>query len=115
VEPITVSFRSRVVVLNAELKDTDPSTINAKLISKQDKIIIEPLLLNKRDSITIKVLITGTEIPSHTYLNAEPYDPALFNATEDIVLHYRIIGVKSIKNINKRLSRRIDKWLWEEM
>lgn len=101
-EPITMSFSPNVGILSVELKQADPPTINVKLTQEKDRIIIEPLLLNRGDSITIKVLLTGSnpdcDIPSHANLgafgNAHP-----FKAKEDLMLHSRIIGVKVIKQI----------------
>jgi len=101
-EPVTISFGPNVGVLSTELTNANPSTIKARLNSENDKIIIEPLLLNKGDSITIKMLLTGSKldchIPSHAniaaYGNAHP-----FHAETDLMLQSRIIGVTNINEI----------------
>jgi hypothetical protein len=111
-EPITISFSSNVGIFSVELKQAEPPTIKAKLKIENDKIIIEPMLLNKGDFIIIKVLLTGSktgcEIPSHTNLGA--YRNAhLFKAKDDLMLQTRIIGITAIKEITDKLSIKIFK------
>lgn len=106
-EPITISFSPNVGVLSVELINTNPQTINAKIRSDSDKIIIEPLLLNRGDSITIKALLTGSKpackIASHANLAA--YGNArLFNAENDLMLRARIIGVTAIREVTEYIT-----------
>jgi hypothetical protein len=111
-EPVTMSFSPNVGVLSTELINANPSTIRARLNSEKDKIIIEPLLLNKGDSITIKMLLTGSKldchIPSHAniaaYGNSHP-----FHAETDLMLQSRIIGVTNINEITEYILIKLPK------
>lgn len=103
-EPVTIFFSPNVGVLSAELTDTNPSTIEAKLILKDDMVIIEPLLLNKGDTITIKMLLTGSKLECHilSHANIATYGKARpFNVETDLKLKSRIIGIANIKSITE--------------
>ncbi len=64
-------------VLSAEVTETVPADLNATIALVDNKIVCEPLLLNSKDSVSIKALISD-------------YDGGLTSRA-------RIIGVKTIK------------------
>lgn len=58
-QPVSLSFGDFAKVLTFEVTETSPSNLEA-LISLKDKLVIlKPLLLNQRDWIDIKIVISG--------------------------------------------------------
>jgi hypothetical protein len=91
-EPVSIFFGSDSEVLSAEIIKTNPGTLNAELdtLRSKHKIYIKPLLLNAKDSITIKALLTGftaNELPS-------------------IKVNARIVDIPEIKVIEPRINYR---------
>jgi hypothetical protein len=87
-EPIRITFRPEVMILSAETIETSPATLVPKLELSKDQIIIEPLLLNEKDSITIKALLTG------------------FRDDTKILPEARIVGIKGIKAVEPKKNYR---------
>jgi hypothetical protein len=75
--PVSIDIGDGVQILSLEVVETDPPGLNAVVSSKDNIISIEPLLLNKSDSISIKALT-----------NKAPVQP--------FVVAGRIVGVKRI-------------------
>lgn len=86
--PIQISFKPEVEVLSAEIAETNPVQLNPKIYKSKNQISLEPLLLNKGDSLTLKALITGSK------------------ENIDVVPTARIVGVNEIKPLEPRTKRR---------
>lgn len=71
-------------VLLAEITECEPSTLRPVLAPSHTGVTIEPLLLNVRDSFTVKVIL------------AHPVD--------QISVDGRIAGVKNIRDAGKKVS-----------
>ena len=56
VKPIEISFGSKNLILSAEVIDTNPTEMDVPIDTSTECVIINPLLINKRESITLKVL-----------------------------------------------------------
>jgi hypothetical protein len=57
-KPLNFSFGDEAVVLGAEIIKTNPITLKPKLNIMEGKISLEPTLLNSKDTLTIKVIIS---------------------------------------------------------
>lgn len=78
--PIRIVFDENAQILNAEISKANPKNLNPAVKIEGTKVEIEPLLLNRKDKFTIKMLVSlgGKLVPS-----------------------CRIAGVKDIKDINE--------------
>lgn len=60
--PIKFNFGDKAEVLNVEVLETTPSNlksrVNASLKADRGNVVLEPLLLNNQDTITLKVLLS---------------------------------------------------------
>jgi hypothetical protein len=74
--PISLDFGSDSRLLTAQTIDTSPDNLEAPITMETTKAVFAPILLNSRDSITIKVLVSG------------------FN--NQLVVGGRIVGVRAI-------------------
>jgi len=61
VRPISLSFGARSEILGNKVLEQDPSNLDIKINHEKDKevLLIDPVLLNKRDYFTIQALVTG--------------------------------------------------------
>ena len=84
-EAINITFESEVEILSAETISTIPSSLkkHAHITLSQNKAILEPLLLNGKDSVTIKLLLTG------------------FDNSMKIAVDARIVDISEIKEENE--------------
>ena len=57
--PISIYFGKKAHILSGEISESDPQTIDAKIEVRDQSILIEPVLLNSGDSITIKALVSN--------------------------------------------------------
>ncbi len=57
--PISLRFGTEASVLTAELAEVRPRGMEPVLTVERDGVYIEPLLMNPRDSIVLKTLLTG--------------------------------------------------------
>jgi hypothetical protein len=87
IDPIRLGFGGNVEILDAEILEAIPQDIKdnvkASLKLNIESVILEPLLLNSRDSITLKVLLAQTPL------------------TKELKINARIVGVNQIVNFNK--------------
>jgi hypothetical protein len=74
--PLTFNFGKESRVLDVGILDITPDNIKASFKIDTDNIVIEPLLLNSKDSFKLKVLLT--------------------NFNNEIKVDARIVGVKQI-------------------
>ncbi len=92
IEPLKLSFGDDAVILDADVLETIPSehldTVKASLKQDRGSIKLEPLLLNRGDSITLKVLVTQPQI------------------TKEIKVNARIIGISKILHFDKASNPR---------
>ena len=77
--PLNLNFDENAQILAAEVIETNPNNIEASANIEEKKVFISPTLLNKGDSLTIKILVNQ------------------FN--NQISIDARIVGVKEIQNI----------------
>lgn len=86
--PIEFDFGTKAEVLNAEILETIPMSLKdraeASLELENGKVRFEPLLLNARDCITIRVLLAG------------------FNGDLNVIA--RIAGVQQIPRSNNKIE-----------
>jgi len=75
-QPITFNFGKGSKVLDVEIFDSMPSDIRVSVKIDIEKIVLEPLLLNSKDSFKLKVMLT--------------------NFRDEINASARIVGVKQI-------------------
>ena len=88
--PITFYFGKEAEVLNVEILDTAPSNFKARAEGafnvSQEKVNLEPLLLNSKDAITFKALVVKL-------------------VTDDIKTSARITGVKELVRLTPPIIR----------
>ena len=86
-DPIKIGFGDNAEILDAELLESVPSDIKdkAKAPFKDDigGVILEPLLLNSKESITLKILLAQAHL------------------SKEIKVTARIVGINQIVNIDK--------------
>lgn len=91
IDPIKFDFGKNAEILDAEILETSPNDIkdNRKASLKLDtgSLILEPLFLNSKDSITIKVLLAQTLI------------------IKEIKANGRIVGINQIIKFDKIRNR----------
>lgn len=56
-QPLSLGFGSACNILSAEIIETSPKTLKPLLRVEATRFYLEPLLLNKKDSLTVKLLI----------------------------------------------------------
>jgi len=87
IDSIKLSFGADSEILDAEVLETVPSDMKdkAKAPLKDDigSVTLEPILLNSKESITLKVLLAQTHL------------------TKEIKVAARIVGVSQIPNVDK--------------
>lgn len=74
--PINVKFGEGTNILTGEVLEQNPSELNATIIRTEDRVEVQPLLLNSNDSFTLNILLND-------------YD-------ESLCITARIKGVKNI-------------------
>jgi hypothetical protein len=89
--PVSLSFGEGAQILTAEVAETDPDSIQTsvnigKSVTGASSIVLEPVLLNGGDSITLKLLVSQLG---------------------EIGVNGRIVGVKDIR---KLAARRVGFW-----
>jgi len=75
--PITLCFGEGAQILTAEIVKTDPNNLRPSINVKNNEIVISPILLNRGDFLTLKILAT--------------------TSCDQMVVNGRIVGVKEIK------------------
>jgi hypothetical protein len=61
--PLHIEFDNNAQILSVEVIDTIPDDLPAEIEQKPNSIAISPLLMNRKDSITIKFILNGHFIP----------------------------------------------------
>jgi len=85
VDPITISFTERTKIISAEILREHPQNLSMKLNFDTKDIKLAPVLLNPKDSFTLKLIV-------------DDFD-------NDIEIKARIAGIKSIKNYSFDVGR----------
>lgn len=60
IEPITFSLTEPAEVLDTEIVEKKPDSLQASLQRTSNSVILEPLLLNKNNKVRLKILVSGT-------------------------------------------------------
>ncbi len=84
IDPFTFNFGTGATVIDAEILEVIPSTINASVTKNLGNLKLDPLLLNSKDSIRLKVLLTGF--------------------SGGISIHTRIVGINQVQETRTRKS-----------
>jgi hypothetical protein len=87
-QPVTMTFGEKVQIIEADITAKEPENLPIAIERDQTTVTIKPTLLNSRDSLTIKMLISGKL---------------------DFAMTGRIVGIKEIKNrpYNEHLTRTV--------
>jgi hypothetical protein len=89
---LSIATGVRSKILSAVITNVEPDNLIAEVVTEDARVTLKPVLLNPRDTITLKILVSDFE---------------------DIVVDGRIIGVKEIVDINKLTAYQIMSWaLW---
>ena len=90
-EPLSFSFGDDAIILSAEITDVVPRTLKPTLDVDKNHIVLRPLLLNSRDTVSIKLLFTQ-------YAGSiQPYG--------------RIVGVNEVTKVSEAQSLRLDDFI----
>lgn len=81
--PLTIKLGADARILSADITRQSPNNLNARVVSSDNSIVIEPMLFNSGDYIVVKVLVSVTD----------------FQLSPDT----RIIGVPVLAPINEGL------------
>jgi len=81
-KPIVINFGKNAQILTVEVTETDPSGISVPIHTHKNKFEINPVLLNKSDSINFKILVSKF-------------------SNSDITFDGRIVGVKEIRKMTE--------------
>lgn len=79
VEPLGLTFPKNTRILGLEVAHTIPRELKPELSIESDEVVFSPLLLNPKDTITLRILVS--------YPTAKP----------GLVAHARIIGVGALR------------------
>ncbi len=85
VQPLIIFFPNSIQVLHAELINSKPKNIKTEVVLQEDQIVLSPTLLNKSESITIKII---TNSP-----------------TKHIYIDSRIVGISEPKIYGNKISK----------
>ena len=80
--PINLDFGENAHILTAEVTETTPDNLDASINIEGTKVLLNPTLMNGKDSITIKTIV------------------GQFN--DQITVEGRIVGVKEVQKSTKR-------------
>lgn len=61
--PLSLVFGENSNVLSAQVTETSPKNLKIELTTQRDRITFVPLLLNQKDSITVKLLVSDYKGP----------------------------------------------------
>jgi hypothetical protein len=77
--PFSLQFKKNTQILNAEVANANPSSLQPSIKVEEQKIIVDPILLNSSDSVTLKLLVS--------------------KLTCDFDVDARVVGVREIREI----------------
>ena len=66
--PLTIDFGESAEIISVENKENNPEDLPVKIISEKTKVEIEPLLLNRKDSLKMQILVNKFE--NNLYISA---------------------------------------------
>lgn len=84
--PINLYFGENSQILTNEVIEKNPDNLEVTTHIEGTKIMLDPLLLNKKDSITLKIILSQPDISNN-----------------NINIDGRIVGVKEIKEITENV------------
>jgi hypothetical protein len=88
IRPIIFMFGVNTEIINAEILETEPDNIGAKISVSRNSIELQPLLLNSEDSIDISTIVT------------------LFD--KNITIDGRVVDIKTIKILDKKKEEEVN-------
>jgi hypothetical protein len=89
---LSIGTGVRSKILSAAVTNVEPDNLIAEVVTEDARVTLKAVLLNPRDTITLKILVSDFE---------------------NIVVDGRIVGVKEIVNINKLTPYQVLSWaLW---
>lgn len=92
-KPLEIVFDSDAEIFSAEVMETQPSNLSLDYKIEKNKIVVEPLLLNKQDSFSIKGIV-----------NAK---------AKDVICNARIAGIKEVsKKLHNVMFDKFLKRIW---
>ncbi len=56
--PFSLQFKENAQILSAEIANANPSSLQPSIKVEEQKVILDPILLNSSDSITLKMLVS---------------------------------------------------------
>jgi len=84
--PINLYFGENSQILTTEVIEKNPDNLEVTTHIKGTKVMLDPLLLNKKDSITLKIIFSQSD-----------------KSINNINIDGRIVGVKEIKEITENI------------
>lgn len=82
--PINLYFGENSQILTTEVIEKNPDTLEVSAHIEGTRVILDPLLLNQKDSITIKTIFSQSD-----------------KSINNVIIDGRIVGVKEIKKISE--------------
>jgi hypothetical protein len=61
--PVSINFGNKATILSAEISQTDPSGLPAQISYNESLVELKPLLMNEKDNLTIKALVSKGKAP----------------------------------------------------
>lgn len=87
--PVSLDFGENTQIFTTEVSDANPKSLRPNVNIENTKVVLEPVLLNSRDSITLKMLV------------------GQFDSQKQISVDGRIAGVKDIRKSGERRTQYI--------
>lgn len=81
--PLALSFGDEAQIVSAEITEQVPANQGAELTTEPGRVQLKPVLMNARDSVTLKCLVAGAQAP---------------------VVDGRIVGVSAVRRYNSAES-----------
>jgi hypothetical protein len=85
IRPIIFMFGAATEIINAEILETEPDNMGAKISVSKNSIELQPLLMNSGDSIDISTIVTSFD--------------------ENVIIDGRVVDIKTIKLLDKKKEK----------
>jgi hypothetical protein len=99
-EPISISFRPDADILSAEIIRIKPESLKPELDISKHKIILKPLLLNQKDTITVKMVLMKFRKSSSININGRIVDIPEIKAVEQKKKYRGLFNIKRFVNFD---------------
>lgn len=119
-EPIEISFGNNGEILDKAVLDANPADVGkrVKLASDQNKLQIQPLLLNPGDTFTVKVITTcdqGPVIPTASISGVRQIESVELRRGQAFYVKMRIIWVIGITSIVFGIISVAIAYIWRQL